>query len=327
MKIILLGPSGLGDIMCSLIVGNACSSVADVSYVVPQDLAGLFDGSGFREYSRNDLPKHEFDLFIDLWSSHKSNRHIVRKIRAREKIGRARGRLRRIYYTLSLYDTAVEKYPTGHIAYDYKPILDYLDLPLASTTYLPHRAFPNVSNKEVCIHIGAKDKVRYLPVDLIVRCCRYFSDRHIPVRLIGTEKGRADEIRTLTAGYPTYEQGDLRVVKTWLSNALLTIAPDSGIFHLASALGGKTLGIYGQKPYARTGSINPNATAIEGDCACRRQKRNVRHPYRDVRCPYNSRCLREIPFETVQHKIEALLQSPEGETIPAGERDESRRSD
>lgn len=328
MKIILLSPTGIGDTICSLIVGNACSSVADVSYVVPQNLAGLFDGTGFREIYRNDLPRDQFDLLIDLWSSHKSNRHIVRKIRAREKIGRAGGGLRRIYYTLSLYHATVEKYPTGHIVYDYKPILDYLDLPLASTTYLSHRGdSPSTYRNYVCIHIGAKDEVRYLPVDLIVRCCRYFSDRHIPVRLIGTEKGRADEIRTLTAGYPTYERGDLRVVKTWLSNALLTIAPDSGIFHLACALGGKTLGIYGQKPYARTGSINPNATAIEGDCACQRLKRNVRHPYRDVRCPYNSLCLREIPFETVQHKIETLLQSPDRETIPAGERDESRRPD
>lgn len=328
MKIILLSPTGIGDVICSLIVGNACSSVADVSYVVPQDLAGLFDGTGFREIYRNDLPRDQFDLLIDLWSSHKSNRNIVRKIRAREKIGRARGKLQRIYYTLSLYHATVEKYPTGHIVYDYKQLLDYLDLPLASTTYLSHRGdSPSACGNYVRIHIGAKNTVRYLPVDLIVRCCRYFSDRHIPVRLIGTEKGRADEIRTLTAGYPTYERGDLRVVKTWLSNALLTIAPDSGIFHLASALGGKTLGIYGQKPYARTGSINPNATAIEGDCACRREKRNVRHPYRDVRCPYNSRCLREIPFETVQHKIETLLQSPDGETISAGERDESRRSD
>ena len=80
----------------------------------------------------------------------------------------------------------------------------------------------------------------------------------------------------------------------------------------------KNPSIYGPKPYARTGSINPNAMAIEGDCACQRQKRNVRHPYRDVSCPYNSRCLREIPFETILHKIEALLQSPDNQATPVG---------
>lgn len=295
MKIVLLSPNSIGDIISSLIVGNACLSIADVSYIVPQQVGGLFDGSGFREYRRNDLPKDAFDLLIDLAST-KRSRHIVRQIRAGEKIGRASGWVRQTYLSALLYHTVVEKHPGTHIVYDYKPILDYIGLPLASTIYLSQSSHSPTFRKGVCIHIGAKDKVRYLPVDLIVRCCRYFSDRHIPVRLIGTEKGRADEICTLTAGYPTYEQGDLRVVKTWLSNALLTIAPDSGIFHLASALGGKTLGIYGPKPYARTGSINPNATAIEGDCACRREKRNVRHPYRDVRCPYNSRCLRENPL-------------------------------
>ena len=317
MKIILLSPNSIGDIISSLIVGNPCLSVADVSYIVPQHLVGLFDRSGFREYSRNDLPGDTFDLIIDLAST-KRSRPIVRKRYAREKIGRASGRVRQIYLSALLYHTTVEKHPAGHIVYDYKPILDYLALPLASTTYLSHLRIPQRFENEVCIHIGAKDKVRYLPVDLIVRLCQYFSRDHIPVRLIGTEKGRADEIRTLTSGYPTYEEGNLAVVKTWLSNALLTIAPDSGMFHLASALGGKTLGIYGPKPYARTGSINPNATAIEGDCACQRQKRNVRHPYRDVSCPYNSRCLREIPFETIQHKIEALLQSPDNQVTPVG---------
>ena len=310
MKIILLSPNSIGDIICSLMVGNTYLSVADVSYIVPEYAVGLFDRSGFREYSRNDLLGDTFDLIIDLTST-KWSRPIVRKIRAREKIGRASGRVRQIYLSALLYSTTVEKHPAGHIVYDYKPILDYLALPLASTIYLSNRADSPTFRKGVCIHIGAKDKVRYLLVDLIVRLCQYFSERHIPVRLIGMEKGRADEIRTLTSGYPTYEEGNLAVVKTWLSNALLTIAPDSGIFHLASALGCKTLGIYGSKPYSRTGSINPNATAVEGDCACQRQKRSIRSPYRDIDCRMgsDSRCLREIPFAVVQHKIETLLQS------------------
>lgn len=310
MKIALFGPHGIGDVVCSLIVGNACNGFADVGYIVPQYMVGLFERSPFREWSWNDLPEDQFDLLIDLASS-KRSRHIVRQISARKKIGRARGRLRQVWYR-TLFHTVVEKHPTGHIIYDYKPILDYLSLSLAPTIYLSHRAdsLPNVS-KEVCIHIGASRRVRYIPVDLIVKICRYFSDRRIPVRLIGTERDRAEEIRKLACGYPTYEQGDLSVVKTWLSNALLTIAPDSGIFHLASALGCKTLGIYGPKPYSLTGSINPNATAIEGDCACQWQKRSIR-------CPYNSRCLREIPFEVVTHKIETLLQSPDDRTTPVG---------
>ena len=321
MKIILLSLDGIGDIISSLVVGNACQAqYGDVSFIIPPTWAGLFEDTKFREYRGDDLPKDSFDVLIDL-TSRKRSRPLARQILAGEKLGRATGRLRRLYYR-HLYHTVVERHPFGHIVRDYKPILDYLNLPLASTVYLSHSrlsACVRTCPRDVCIHIGARKKVRYIPTDLIVKISRYFCSRRVPVRLIGTERDRAEEILTLTSGYPTYEEGNLAVVKTWLSNALLTIAPDSGIFHLASALGGKTLGIYGPKPYARTGSINPNATAIEGDCACRWQRR--------VRCPYNSRCLREIPFETVQHKIEALLQSPEGETLPAGERDESRRSD
>lgn len=297
--------------MCSLIVGNACNRFADAHYIVPRYMVGLFDGSPFREWGWDDLPQDRFDLLIDLASSERS-RHIVPQIQARKKVGRARGRLQKIRYR-TLYHKLVEKHPTRHVVWAYKPILDYLGLPSASTIYLAHRAgSPPTCRKEVCIHVGASRKDRYLPVDLIRRICRYFSDRRIPVRLIGAERVRAEEIRTLTSGYPTYEEGNLAVVKTWLSNALLTIAPDSGIFHLASALGGKTLGIYGPKPYSRTGSINPNATAIEGDCACQRQKRSIR-------CLEVSRCLREIPFAVVQHKIETLLQSPD-EPISPGDR-------
>ena len=311
MRIVLLSPNSIGDIICSLIVGNACSAVADVSYIVPEYAMGLFKGTRFREYTRPNLPSGTFDLLVDLAST-KRSRHLVRQISAREKVGRANGRLQQVWCR-SLYHTLVEKHPAKHIVYDYKPILDYLGLLPASTIYLSHRAdsLPT-DRKEVCIHIGARDKVRYLPVDLIVQICRYFSDRRIPVRLIGTERERAEEIRSRTVGFqPTWEQGDLSVVKKWLSNALLTIAPDSGIFHLASALGCKTLGIYGSKPYSRTGSINPNATAVEGNCACQRQKRSIRSPYRDIDCRMgsDSRCLREIPFAVVQHKIETLLQS------------------
>lgn len=310
-KIALLSLDGIGDIICSLIVGNACQAQhGDVSYIIPPTWVGLFKDTKFREYSRDDLPKSSFDLLIDL-TSRKRSRPLARQILAREKLGRARGRLRRLYWR-HLYHTVVERHPFGHLVRDYRPILEYLNLPLASTVYLSHpdpSACVRTSPREVCIHIGARKKVRYIPIDLIVETCGYLRDRRIPVRLIGTERDRAEGIRALTGGYPTYEQGDLSVVKKWLSDALLTIAPDSGIFHLASALGCKTLGIYGPKPYSRTGSINPNATAIEGDCACQWQKRGIR-------CPYDSRCLREIPFEVVKDKIEILLQSPDDRTTP-----------
>jgi heptosyltransferase-2 len=79
-----------------------------------------------------------------------------------------------------------------------------------------------------------------------------------------------------------------------LASANVAIANDSGLLHVAAALGTPSIGIYGPMTAALWAPLNPLAAAIEinGELPCRPCNQNV--------CPLgHHRCLRDISPETV----------------------------
>lgn len=66
-----------------------------------------------------------------------------------------------------------------------------------------------------------------------------WAKNNVPVRIIGIEQDVIEKILAKTQHYPVYKKGNLADVKRWLNNSMITIVSDSGLFHLASALGKK----------------------------------------------------------------------------------------
>ncbi|WP_099610811.1 glycosyltransferase family 9 protein [Vibrio fujianensis] len=300
--------SGIGDVISGLYVTNPIISKGfKVSYLILPELKGLFSNSGINEYFPDCLPNENFDLIIDLTSDNKSRR-LINKLNSKYKIGRYRN-LWSLLKNKRYYKKQVKKYPGYkhplHIAFDFYSILDFFKLEEPSGTYLEFKT-DKKNNDEICIHVGARNRLRCIPFNLIIELCKYFKKEGLPVRLIGNEMDIIEEVLKNTDNYPSYDPGDLSKVKEQLFCSQLVIAPDSGIFHLASALGTKCIGLYGPNTYARSGSINNNAHCIELDFPCRPCNQNMD-------CSYNIRCLNSITMEHLLPLIKNILNINDGD--------------
>lgn len=190
----------------------------------------------------------------------------------------------------------VPKFPTKepHITWDYLPILNLLKLDPQNHISLQTKLTPK--NSYISIHVGADKKIRRIPPKLVIEIINYLKAKNQKVRIIGIEKEEVKEILDGTNHYPLYESGNLEDVKRWLCESSLTIASDSGLFHLSAALGKPTIGLYGPNLYSRSGSINENAVSIELDYICRPCNQNIG-------CPFNNRCMNDITLKQVVEKI------------------------
>ena len=294
LNIALVNLSGIGDVISSLSVGSPLSRKNKVTYIIPKAYQGLFSNSDFEESIPSDLNSKKFDIVIDL-TSNKESRKLVKSISAKYKIGRYKNKIQKLKYSF-VYNKMANKFPIhDNIIMDYKPILDLFGLDFSNIIEL--KTPIKEIKKEIIIHIGADKEIRRIPTDLIVEISNYAQINSISVRLVGTEEHLANEILSRTKNYPTYEKGSLETVKNWLNNSSLIIAPDSGIFHLGSALGKKSIGLYGPNTVQRAGVKAINSKHIELDYDCRPCNQNIA-------CPYSNKCMHDISFSQLKHCID-----------------------
>ncbi|MEL0611684.1 glycosyltransferase family 9 protein [Marinomonas arenicola] len=294
LNIALVNLSGIGDVISSLSVGSPLSEKNKVTYIIPKAYQGLLSDSGFEEKASDSPNFNRFDIVIDL-TSNKESRKLIKSISAKYKIGRYKNKIQKLKYSF-LYNKMVEKFPSyDNIIMDYKPIVDLFNLHFSNIIEL--QSLEEEIKKEIIIHIGADKEIRRIPTNLIVEICDYSKQNNITVRLVGTEEILANEILSRTKKYPVYEKGSLKDVKSWLNESSLIIAPDSGIFHLGSALGKKAIGLYGPNTSLRAGVKSVNSQHLELDYDCRPCNQNIT-------CPYNNKCMNDIPFNELKHSID-----------------------
>jgi heptosyltransferase-2 len=203
-----------------------------------------------------------------------------------------------------MYDRMVKRSRSAHIVKDYYPITAMFGLACDCSPRLNASAKePYHKNTSLCLHVGAVNAKRRMPVNLIIEIIEYAKSRGIQVRLVGTETELARQVIDLSGGYPAYELTGVKTVKTWLSQSDLVIAPDSGILHLAAALDKTCIAVYGPNTFERSGPLSDKVRVIELDYDCRPciQK----HP-----CPYDIRCMKHIRFEAIREAMDRCLAEP-----------------
>lgn len=305
-KICLINVSGIGDVISSLVVAQALSRKNHrIFYVIRPSFIGLLTGSGYVETCPEKIihTAPEFDMIIDLTSDKKS-RKICRKLSAPVKIGRYKNRRQKIRYHF-LYSRMVEKSRYDQIVRDYYPIIEALGYDARPIPHLPTKSLPNDGpSPSICIHIGADNEKRRIPLELILEIIFYARSSGIRVRLIGTETDLAGQILEQSDNYAVYDIAALDTVMKWLARSDLVIAPDSGILHLAAALDKKGIGLYGPNTFARSGPLSDKISVIELDYECRPCVQ--KNP-----CPHQVRCMNYIKFEMVRKKMESFFKRSE----------------
>lgn len=151
----------------------------------------------------------------------------------------------------------------------------------------------------VAIQAGAKWRSKCWPKEKYAELCkRLLCETGVKVVLLGSpgEHALNEEIRRLAEGKPLNLSGGVTigVLAALLKRASLVIGNDSGLMHLASAVGTKTVIIYG--------STNPNVSRPKGIGETIALMKNDFCPPCTINksnCPNNYRCMDAITVDDV----------------------------
>jgi ADP-heptose:LPS heptosyltransferase len=176
-----------------------------------------------------------------------------------------------------LYDVAVRHSPRKHEIDNYRALLQGIGISgAAGLPVLNIKACP-IREKQLVMHMFPGGSRSYLKewadsrwIELIPR----FTDRGYTVFLTGAAPDR-EKASAIKAGVPNSDRvfvvagsQTLREVAELLSSSQLTISVDTGIMHVASALGCNLVSLHGPTAPFRWGPLNKNAIALYGGEGC-----------------------------------------------------------
>ncbi len=289
-KALLVNISDIGDIVSSSILADSLIEQSyEVSFLIPKFVHALWETHPhLKLVTEKDVKNESFDLIVDLTSDKKS-RQLVRSIKAKTKLGRIKDTWQRLRHWVT-YTNMVPKKFDGHIVRDYYPLLHFLNdhqerIPqLSGKASWPELFGFNSDTRAVAIHFGAHNPKRVIPEYLLTHVIQALHERGFKIILIGTEDEIAQEIIQKNQNIPIYKKLSLADVKSVLLASKLFVGADSGILHIASALGVPAVGVYGPNVPRRSGPLHPNITIFEQNLDCRPCNQNLE-------CPIGVKCM------------------------------------
>jgi len=310
-NVLIISNGRLGDFVSSFVIINPIKSISNRVEVICKDTyKDIIDNEqDLYGVTREEAFGKEYDLLLDLTST-SNTRSISTKIKASRKIGSYRTFVHKIRsYLLGTYTHSFKSIPFNQFTntrqyYDRYaqavgakchelPVLRKLLSPTIGSIY----TIQNI-NPVVGIHISATDPIRQLPLELIRETIVYIASLGGASILIG-EKERAREIGfDLPSTY--YKEESINELIAILSQVDYLIGADSGVLHLAGALGTRSLGIYGPNLSKMFGPPGKTVEFLELDLECRPCTNSIN-------CEYNIRCLNDIEFTDVKKSIDRNL--------------------
>lgn len=289
-KALLINVSDIGDIVSSSVILESLRQQSyEVTFLMPKFVHSLWDtDKEIKLIGPDEASKNSYDLVVDL-TSDKNSRKLVRSIKAKAKIGRIKSTWQRMRHWVT-YTTMVPKKMDGHIVGDYYPILEALhDSEKRNPRLIGNKVWPakygfTEDTKVVAIHFGAHNPKRVIPEFLVTYAIKNLHQMGYKIVLIGTEEEIAAEIIQKNDNIPVYQKLSLAEVKQVLLCSKLFIGADSGILHIAAALGVPSIGVYGPNVPRRSGPRTPDVSFFEQDLECRPCNQNVE-------CPIGVKCM------------------------------------
>jgi lipopolysaccharide heptosyltransferase II len=162
----------------------------------------------------------------------------------------------------------------------------------------------NVSRFYAVLFVGSRwESKRWFP-DQIAQCARTVQERHrLDVVLLGgkNEMGIAEEVLPNARMSLTNLVGhtSLREAIGIIARAKVAVGPDTGLMHIAAALGTPVVSLWGATSPLRTGPYGFEDLVIQGKASC--------SPCYLKRCPIGRVCMRAIETEEVAAKVRIAL--------------------
>jgi heptosyltransferase I len=247
----------------------------------------------------------EFDLWIDFGSWPRLDALLSWAACADLKVGFASAGQYRHY----LYDLAIEHRDTVHELYNYRNLLEPLGVEGVCMPSLKTSAVVR-EQKLVVIHMfpgGNRSYLKEWPVERWIELASQLSGKGFRIVLTGAPADRqraqivADQLNSQDV---TSVAGTLNLEQTvnLLNSAGLVISVNTGIMHVASALGCNLVSLNGPTSVVRWGALNPNSISLKSCLDCS----PCIHLGFEYKCDDND-CMREITTAAVLEATDTLV--------------------
>ena len=158
------------------------------------------------------------------------------------------------------------------------------------------------------LHAFSADAYKVWPVDkaaeLIREACRQFPDHAVLLTGSSSDRPRLEALIDAEQGTVINVAGEFNIADTaaCLANAKCVVAPDTGVLHLAAALGVPVVGLYAPTSAALVGPRSARTVPIVI------QKPQTCDPCLDKRCPYTPKnCMDQIGVDEVLAGVTSSL--------------------
>ncbi len=287
-KVALLKTAGIGDtVLLSAIIKDLKEKLPDVSITLfsgennyeMASILGKMYGVKVKKIRIKHLfsaikmiRKHEFDVWFDFGQWPRVDAFLSYLSRSKVKIGFKTEGQKRHY----VYDIVVEHRPDIHEVENFRRIIDAVGLGGNNSIELRINSSEN-DPKLVVIHMfpgGTKSYMKEWPEEKWIEFIDFITARGYRVVLTGapSDKNRAGYIAQSCKFKDRVEvaAGKLDLTQTMflLKKSALVVSVNTGIMHIASALGCNLIALHGPTSIKRWGPLNANSVAIKSPLTC-----------------------------------------------------------
>jgi ADP-heptose:LPS heptosyltransferase len=220
------------------------------------------------------MREDQFDLLIDFGPWPRLNAIFTALARARFTVGFRTPRQMRHF----AYDLAVDHSPDVHELENHRRIIRRLGFATAHPPSIDLRRLPRdaglaLRGPYIVLHLwpsGSRGRQREWPIDRWVALANHFAENGYDICLTGASAQRSANEAVLAIADPHRRAQlhnaaglSLAASATLLARARLVVSVDTGLMHLAAALGVPVIGLCGPASSRRWGPIGDRASAID----------------------------------------------------------------
>ena len=283
----LLKTAGIGDtVLLSGIIQDLKDSIPDVSvtiftgdnnYEMAKIIAEFYKAKAIKLPVKNPvkavriIKNFQFDVFFDFGQWSRLEAFFSYFANASLKVGFKTPRQHRHF----VYDISVLHRSDVHEIDNYRALLKAIGIIGKAQPSLPVQTLQK--KKMVVVHMfpgGVKSYLKEWPPEYWIKVVNYITEKGYKVLLTGgkSDRERALELKKKCQHGELIEVGagelSLKDTINRLSESTLLITVNTGIMHIASAIGLNMIALHGPTSVKRWGPLNKNAISIQSPLSC-----------------------------------------------------------
>jgi lipopolysaccharide heptosyltransferase II len=254
-----------------------------------------------------------YDIVMDTEQSHYLSAVIARLLRTPKRVGFATNNRERLFHKCASYshsdyeiDSFVRLAREAGFVVDDVPQSDFVSL-ADEVKFQGRKLLETLAGRDVVVIFpGASIAARRWAQNKFRQLAQSFVADGYAVVVVGGDVDRESGAAVLHGlEHSLNLAGETSLLQTAavLKNARILVTGDSGVMHVATAVGCPTVALFGPGIVEKWAPRTPATRVVNLDLACAPCTRFGTTP----KCPYNERCMRDIGVDTVWDAVQDVL--------------------